>query len=219
MSVQIPTEILIAGKPYNFNEDGGAIAQSVVLEPGASITTGHRVVIEGPARIAGTLVLGNNVEIGSYSDLNSLTTGSGVILGHHVTCEAGSEIGSDSFVGHHSHVKSGANIGNKVGIGAGVTPEKNRRRGNRDPHVRLFERPITGAMIGHRAIIEDGGMINDSAIIGNDVTLEESVAVGRKAVIADGANVRHNTCISDGGKVRNSHFSRFISSSLSRLKI
>lgn len=144
------------GKTYDGTGTGTVIGAGSVIRSGAIVYAGTRV--------GGETVVGHHTLLRSF-----VTVGDRVQLGHNLTVERETRIGSDVRCSPGSHITSSCVLADWVFLGAGVRTVNDRfliwRDPEREPDLRAprFER---GAKVGSGSVILAGVTIGENALVG-----------------------------------------------------
>jgi bifunctional UDP-N-acetylglucosamine pyrophosphorylase/glucosamine-1-phosphate N-acetyltransferase len=150
--------------------------------------------------IQGKCRLGENCQIGPYSRLKDVQTGSGVVIQNSVVLE--SETGNDVTIGPFAYIRPGTVMGNSVKVGDFVEIKKSViGHGSKIPHLSY----VGDAEIGEKVNIGAGTItcnydgqkksrtvIGDNSFIGSNTNLVAPVTVGSEAVIGAGSTITKN---------------------------
>ena len=157
-------EHAVIGKP----EHGCAVgktyqgAGATVIGAGTVIRSG--AIVYGGTRIGGETVIGHHTLLRSNASV-----GDRVQLGHNLTVERDTRIGSDVRCSPGSHITSSCVLADRVFLGAGVRTVNDRyliwRDPEREPGLRAprFER---GAKVGSGSVILAGVTVGEDALVG-----------------------------------------------------
>lgn len=153
------------GKP----EHGYAIGK-VYQGAGASTSIGAGAVIRSGAIVYAGTRLGSETVIGHHTLLRSfVAVGDRVQLGHNLTVERETRIGSDVRCSPGSHITSSCVLADHVFLGAGVRTVNDRylvwRNPGREPEL-LAPHFECGAKVGSGSVILAGVTVGEDALVG-----------------------------------------------------
>jgi acetyltransferase-like isoleucine patch superfamily enzyme len=158
-------EHVIAGKP----EQGYAVGH-VYPGAGADTVIGSGAVIRAGAVLYAGAEIGESTVIGHHTLLRSfVTVGAETQLGHNLTIERATRIGSMVRCSPGSHITSSCVLADRVFLGAGVRTVNDREMTWRDPDREPeLVPPVFGnaARVGSGSVILAGVSIGEHALVG-----------------------------------------------------
>jgi acetyltransferase-like isoleucine patch superfamily enzyme len=184
-------EHAVVGAP----ERGYAVGE---IYPGAGDSTviGSEAVVRSGAVIYAGAEVGDGTVIGHHTLLRSLVTvGPNSQLGHHLTVERASRIGTEVRCSPGSHITSSCVLSDRVFLGAGVRTINDRELIWRDPDRQpelmppRFER---GARVGSGSVILAGVTVGEDALVGAGSVVTCDIPAGALAYGVP-ARVRHRS--------------------------
>jgi acetyltransferase-like isoleucine patch superfamily enzyme len=174
-------EHVIAGKP----EQGYAVGH-VYPGAGAGTVIGAGAVIRAGALLYAGAEVGEATVVGHHTLLRSfVTVGSDTQLGHNLTIERATRIGSLVRCSPASHITSSCILADRVFLGAGVRTVNDREMTWRDPDGREPDLipPVfaAGARVGSGSVILGGVTIGERALIGAGSVVTRDIPAGAVA--------------------------------------
>ena len=146
---------------------------------------------DAPHRLIRDCDFGDDVVVGSFTNLYECRIGGGSRIGPFVEIQAGVEIGERCKVQSHSFICSGVTIGDAVFVGHGVIfvndkwPRATQANGELQGEGDWEQLGVTvesGATIGSGAIVLGGVTVGAGALVGAGAVVGSDVAPG--AVVA-----------------------------------
>jgi acetyltransferase-like isoleucine patch superfamily enzyme len=165
-------------------ERGYAVGQ---IYPGAGGSTviGAEAVIRSGAVIYAGAEIGDGTVVGHHTLLRSfVTVGPSSQLGHHLTVERASSIGSQVRCSPGSHITSSCVLSDRVFLGAGVRTVNDRELIWRDPdHEPELVPPRfeQGARVGSGSVILAGVTVGEDALVGAGSVVTRDIPAGALA--------------------------------------
>ena len=165
-------------------ERGYAVGQTYPGAGGSTVIGAEAVVRSGAVIYAGVEV-GDGTVVGHHTLLRSfVTVGPSSQLGHHLTVERASRIGSRVRCSPGSHITSSCVLYDRVFLGAGVRTVNDReliwRDLDRKPELvpPRFER---GARVGSGSVILAGVTVGEDALVGAGSVVTRDIPAGALA--------------------------------------
>jgi acetyltransferase-like isoleucine patch superfamily enzyme len=162
-------------------ERGYAVGQVYPGSGGSTVIGAEAVVRSGAVIYAGSEV-GDGTVVGHHTLLRSfVTVGPSSQLGHHLTVERASSIGTQVRCSPGSHITSSCVLADRVFLGAGVRTVNDRELIWRDPDREpelvppRFER---GARVGSGSVILAGVTVGEDALVGAGSIVTRDIPAG-----------------------------------------
>src|SRR5262249_51594637 len=140
-----------------------------------------------PYRLIDNVMFGDDVRVGSFTNLYGCTIGAGSRIGPFVEVQRGARIGERCKIQSHSFICGGVEIDDEVFVGHGVMfiNDKHPRATNDDGALQTendweFVRTFIGrrASIGSGAVILGGVRIGAGALVGAGAVVTRDVGAG-----------------------------------------
>ncbi len=170
--------------------------ETVVID--AEVSIGPDTVIEPFVQILGRTTIGEDCRIRSYSVLENVELGNGVLVRNGCIL-ADSRIESGALIGPYSHIRPGSEIGEGAHVGNFVETKKAKLgKGAKANHLTYLGDTDIGAgtNVGAGTITcnYDGvnkfmTLIGSNAFIGSNSTLVAPLSIGDNAYIAAGSSI------------------------------
>jgi acetyltransferase-like isoleucine patch superfamily enzyme len=142
---------------------------------------------EVPYRLIDDVAFGDDVRVGSFTNLYGCTLGSGTRVGPFVEIQRGVTVGARCKVQSHTFICSGVEIGDEVFVGHGVmfVNDKRPRATNEDGSLQtdadweLLPTVVEDrASIGSGAVVLGGVRIGAGALVGAGAVVTRDVPAG-----------------------------------------
>lgn len=184
-------------------EQGATLMDANRIDIRGSVTVGQDVLIDANVIFEGTVVLGDNVEIGAHSILKNVTIAEGSII-HPFSHLEGCVIGKECVVGPYARLRPGTELAEQAKIGNFVETKMAKiGAASKINHLSYIGDTIMGSAvnIGAGAITcnYDGvnkhqTIIGDNVFIGSDSQLIAPVTIGTGATIGAGSTITKDAC-------------------------
>ena len=166
----------------------------------ADVRVGADTIIEPFVQLLGATTIGGDCRIRSYSVLENVTAGDGVLFRQGCIVTE-STVKDGALLGPYAHVRPESEIGEGAHVGNFVETKKMRLgKGSKANHLTYLGDAEVGAGVNvgagvitcnYDGVSKQKTVIGDGAFVGSDSTLVAPVTVGQRAYIAAGS------CITD----------------------
>lgn len=184
-------------------DQGATLIDANRLDIRGAVTVGQDVLIDANVIFEGSVVLGDNVEIGGHCILKNVTIAKGTIV-HPFSHLEGCVIGKECIVGPYARLRPGTELAERAKIGNFVETKMAKiGAASKINHLSYIGDTIMGAGVNigagtitcnYDGVNKHQTTIGDNVFIGSDSQLVAPLTIGAGATIGAGSTITKDAC-------------------------
>lgn len=183
--------------------EGATLIDANRLDIRGVVTVAHDVLIDANVIFEGTVILGENVEIGAHCILKNVTIADNAII-HPFSHLEDCVIGQDCVVGPYARLRPGTELAPQAKVGNFVETKKAKiGSGSKINHLSYVGDTVMGSGVNigagtitcnYDGVNKHQTIIGDNVFIGSDSQLVAPVTIGSGATIGAGSTITKDAC-------------------------